>query len=268
MVRLFSQIGAMLLVFGAFWPVVANAEILRNLKVGDRGEDVRELQTILNKNSDTRVALTGPGSPGNETAYFGILTKVAVIKFQEKYAADILKPAGLIRGTGFVGAQTRLFLLRLLSGGGVPPPVVASRAPAALPPKISSITPGIVTKSTTELIIAGENFTQTGNSVVASSELPTAFINLSSSDGKTIKFKFNFAAAAELKKQIAPIVASGNYTAFSAALSKNIQERVSKTGNAQIPVQVQIRNANGESAPFRLLVDITEILKEIGPTPQ
>lgn len=264
--KLFLRVGIVALFLGFLLPSVADAAILRNLKLGDRGEDVRELQTILNKSSDTRIALIGPGSSGNETVYFGILTKVAVIKFQEKYADQILKPIGLTSGTGFVGGQTRLFLLQPESS---PAPVTSDRLPApkplkALPPKIISISPNIVTAGTRELIIVGENFTSANNTVIVSSEAPNAFIGLPSVDGKTIKFSFHFAAADALKKQLAPFLASGRYAAVAAAFTQNIQERVSSTGNAQIPVRVGVRNANGDSATVQMLIDLTEILKEIG----
>ena len=84
-----------------------------NLKLGDRGADVKELQIALNSNQSTMIALTGPGSPGNETDYFGVLTKSAVLRFQELYRPDILVPAGVTSPTGFVGALTRLKLNNL-----------------------------------------------------------------------------------------------------------------------------------------------------------
>ena len=91
----------------------------KRLEIGDSGKEVKELQKLLNKNLKSKVAKTGPGSPGNETSYFGSLTKNAVIQFQEKYSNKILKPWGFKNGTGIVGATTRMQLNKLLHQGEI-----------------------------------------------------------------------------------------------------------------------------------------------------
>lgn len=88
----------------------------KDLKVGVSDTEVMSLQKVLNEDGDTLVSTEGPGSSGNETMYFGEKTKVAIIKFQQKYASDILVPAGLSSGTGFVGSLTRKKLNDLFAG--------------------------------------------------------------------------------------------------------------------------------------------------------
>ncbi len=81
-----------------------------NLYYGMMGNsEVRCLQQFL-KNQEPEIY-----PEGLVTGNFLSLTKTAVIKFQQKYANDILAPWGLTSGTGYVGSTTRAKLTSLLS---------------------------------------------------------------------------------------------------------------------------------------------------------
>jgi peptidoglycan hydrolase-like protein with peptidoglycan-binding domain len=164
----------------------------RNLSLGDIGPDVMELQKFLNQTSLTRIASAGPGSAGNETLYFGELTRYGVIKFQEKYASDILRPLGLTRGTGYVGPSTRSKLAEL-SARGISDTInlQPSNTPSSAQP-ILSIKPQIfsVTPSTgpigTKVVLEGTGFDKTNNTVYASF---AKLENIPSKDGSRIEFE-------------------------------------------------------------------------------
>ncbi len=78
----------------------------RNLQLKSSGNEVTELQKCLAQFPDVY-------PEGDVTAYFGSLTKAAVIRFQEKYADEVLSPYGLTTGTGQVKTSTRAKLNEL-----------------------------------------------------------------------------------------------------------------------------------------------------------
>jgi len=71
------------------------------IQSGSRGKVVEYLQECLSSLEDNIY-------PEKEiSGYFGPKTKDAVIRFQQKYADEILKPSGLTVGNGLVGPSTR-----------------------------------------------------------------------------------------------------------------------------------------------------------------
>ncbi len=175
----------------------------RTLRAGDRGSDVLALQRLLNKDPDTRIAVTGSGSPGQETGYFGVKTAAAVVRFQEKYRLEILIPASLLRGTGIVGSLTRAKLQLLTATPtpaiteGIPPPIGLPIPPAVVTPtapvppqakpRIDAITPTLGMNGTV-VTINGSGFEATANSLYTSY---ATLSNLPSVDGRTIVFTLN-----------------------------------------------------------------------------
>ncbi len=79
----------------------------RSLSSGSTGADVMKLQQFLNADVATRVAVSGAGSVGAETEYYGPATAAAVSKFQVMYRDSVLTPNGLVNPTGYFGPSSR-----------------------------------------------------------------------------------------------------------------------------------------------------------------
>jgi len=93
----------------------------KDMKMGDRLEDVKNLQAFLKLDPSIY-------PEGLVTGYFGTITKAAVIRFQEKYGSEILTPLGLKSGTGYVGPFTRAKLNSLSESSS--PLQIITEAPA------------------------------------------------------------------------------------------------------------------------------------------
>lgn len=70
------------------------------LRLGSRGKEVEELQRCLAKDNTLY-------PDGTVSGYFGQETNSAVIRFQEKYAKEVLEPWGFEKGTGVVSKKSQ-----------------------------------------------------------------------------------------------------------------------------------------------------------------
>ncbi|OHA73716.1 MAG: hypothetical protein A2940_01555 [Candidatus Wildermuthbacteria bacterium RIFCSPLOWO2_01_FULL_48_29] len=91
-------------------PELTGEALTRDLDKGATGEEVRRLQQCLAQDPQIYPEGIVNGS-------YGALTQKAVIRFQEKYAAEVLAPIGLTKGTGKAGLLTREKLNALCFAG-------------------------------------------------------------------------------------------------------------------------------------------------------
>ncbi|MDO8633198.1 MAG: peptide ABC transporter substrate-binding protein [bacterium] len=91
---------------GRFLKIQSTGGLQKDLQIGNKGEEVTKLQQCLAKDKEVY-------PDGTVSGTFGPSTRQAVIKFQEKYADEVLTPIGLTAGTGKAGQGTRDVLNRL-----------------------------------------------------------------------------------------------------------------------------------------------------------
>lgn len=248
-------------VFVVSWTPSQSASFNTDLKEGMISSDVLSLQQILNNDPQTLVSDVGPGSSGNETAYFGAKTKQAVIRFQEKYREEILSPLGLSLGTGIVGSKTREMLNRLFSNSdfsqtdqsGVLDPVLdyANRFPT-----ISRVSPSeIADPANTQVTIFGTNFTKNNKVFLSIQGLESFFA--SSEDGVTLSLNLNTNFSNLLRQTIYSIPENIEGTARKQAI-----ELLKKEFNSQgrdgvyVPAVLFVQNENGETNQVEISINI------------
>jgi hypothetical protein len=97
------------------WPACFRSTInlTLNLKLGMTHDQIKTVQQILN-NAGFTISKSGFGSQGNETTYFGSLTRAALKRFQcEK--GIVCQGSENTTGYGLVGPKTRAALIKAAS---------------------------------------------------------------------------------------------------------------------------------------------------------
>ena len=84
-------------------PASPASSFSRDLRLNDTGDDVLRLQQFLNTHGFI-ITNSGSGAPGNETDFFGSLTRKALAQFQN---------ANGLPATGYFGPMTRAVIARL-----------------------------------------------------------------------------------------------------------------------------------------------------------
>lgn len=251
MSRKFTYLFSVALIAVAFIPASTDAYVfLRNLKQGDTGLDVRELQIVLNSNPLTQLSQTGAGSPGQETTYFGNATRKAVKALQEMYSGEILSQLGLSVGSGFVGEKTRIKLNQLSANMGT---TTGSTTSSVIRPAQSLLSgvPVITHLSTTTiadgdaLIIYGKNFLPYNN-VIILGELPDKYKAVFTASSTSITINFASTVTNGLRK---------NFEKFDkdvkSKVLENITNELSKNSNRgggwYFPSNIYVKNDYGTS---------------------
>lgn len=107
----------------------AGCAFQRDIFAGVTHEDIRCLQKYLNS-SGYQVSQTGPGSPGNESNYFGFKTQAAVVRWQAEH--------GITPVRGYFGPKSRAKYTSLITGTSL---VTTPKNPQSIPTPSPILTP-------------------------------------------------------------------------------------------------------------------------------
>lgn len=208
----------------------------KSLYLGVRDPQVKCLQQYLNNLAGATydVALSGPGSPGNETVYFGAKTKAAVAKWQ---AANNVSPAA-----GYFGAISRAKYSAVAGttggttgGGVVTPPAVAGGLSVALradTPASRTLVTGAAmipfgrwsfTAGSGDVTVSGLKFTRGG--ISSDSELGNAYLY----DADTGNYLFQYVG---LGSGVLSFSNAGGLFTVKAGATRNVELRLDISSGA------------------------------------
>lgn len=159
------------------------------LKKGDTGAEVKCVQALLNTDVATQVAISGVGSAGSETTYYGNLTVAGVKKFQAKYGTGSL---------GTVGPNTRAKMNSILVSGTTPTtptdpttPVIPTGAGLTAALAYDNPASGTIVNGQAQFELAKLTFTNGDNAEVMVTQLKLKRIGISADASLSNVYLFN-----------------------------------------------------------------------------
>ncbi len=244
-----------------------SVQFTSDLKLNTRSNEVFLLQKALNSDTQTRVSEEGAGSPGQETDFFGEKTKNAVIRFQEKYASQILEPLNLSTGTGVVGARTRSVLNSQFGGSSFNTDTVLNQNTSSDNtvsnweennnyPVITAVMPGeVVDPRNIPVTIFGENF-NSKNTVYLSVQDLEIFDGYST-DGKTITLFLNTVFLDAVENLVNSTAQSNDPVSRQKTIDALKLEfnSVGKNG-VYVPAVIFVKTDKGESNKFLIKINV------------
>jgi hypothetical protein len=203
---------------------------------GDTGGEVMQIQKFLNSHG-AMVAASGAGSPGNESSYFGAMTKAALAKWQ---AANGVSPAA-----GYWGPVTRAKVAS----------VCASTPTTGTPTtggETLNGTAGSVSITSTSVDVEDQVFTDTTEKVLGFK------VEASGSDVRVTNIRVRFTAAVDssasdrLADYFSDISIWANGSKIASMAPSSFVRDSSGVYSASIPVSQVIRMGSGNKVTFHV----------------
>jgi len=215
----------------------------RSHSMGQSGGEIMSIQKFLNSVDGTQVATVGAGSPGNETSYFGGLTRAAVSKFQQKY--------GITPTAGFWGPISRAKANSLCASAptptptppGTPPPVPAG---SGLRVSLASDNPAASTIVKSQGIAELAKFTFTNGTGAPVSVTNLAFKRIGVSTDSDLSNIYLYEGAKRISDPAG--ISSGNFNFNNSAGVITVPAY----GSVSVSVRADIGSTNGNQVGVQL----------------
>lgn len=204
---------------------------------GDTGGEVMNIQKFLNSHG-AMVSASGAGSPGNESAYFGALTKAAVAKWQ---AANGVAPAA-----GYWGPVTRAKVASVCASSPTTPGTPTTGG------EVLNGTAGSITVTTTSADVEDQVFTGTTEKVLGFR------VEASGSDVRVSNVRVKFTAAVDssasdrLVDYASDVSIWANGSKIASMSPSSFVRDSSGVYSASIPVSQVIRMGSGNRVTFHV----------------